>query len=69
MTTDLASRKANWQSKYQTLRNWTVLAAGLSKVEAQEKENEYAKRGNCDSGDGGNDPDQRKSWSVYRFEY
>lgn len=69
MTTDLTTRRAHWQSQYPNLRNWKVLATGLSREEAQKKEDAYAKAGGCVSSGGGNDPDKPKSWSVYRFEY
>lgn len=69
MTTDPAARKSYWQGQHPTMRNWTILASGLSREEAQKKEDDFARFGNCTASGGGNDPDRLKAWSVYRFEY
>ena len=60
MTTDPATRKKYWEGQYPTLRNWKILASGLSREAAQKLEDEMARSGNCTSSGGGNDPDKPK---------
>lgn len=68
MTTDPGERKAYWEARHPTLRNWRIVKSRLTYDEALELEKTTAERGGCEYSPGG----QRKRgrvWSVYRFTY
>lgn len=67
ITTDVARRKREWQNKYPGMYGWAVLARGLTRTAAQERENQEAKARGCISSGGGRDAGG--SWSVYFFRY
>ena len=67
ITTDPQRRKKEWESLYPSLRNWRVVATGLTYDQAQEQEFCYV-RGKGFIGNGG-DYVPGYVWSVYTFEY
>ena len=70
ITTDPEKRKRDWEREHPSLRNWRILASGLTKKEAQNLETRLAKEQGCKNHPGGrNTDDPTKPWSVYRFEY
>ena len=66
ITTDVARRKNEHKAKYPTLKNWNILASGLTRKQAQDLEDKEAAKG-CDASAGGRDAGG--SWSVYKFNY
>ena len=69
MTTDPERRRKEWQARYPSLRHWSILASGLTRTEAQKREEDEAKKRGCTQSGGGDDPDKPKARSVYYFEY
>ncbi len=67
ITTDPERRKAYWESKVYGLTNWRLLKSYRSRAKAQEHEERYAARYNCQASPGGNDAGG--TWHVYRFDY
>ncbi len=67
MSTDPEERKRYWESQYEGFADWEILAEGLSKDAAQEKETELAAQRGCESSPGGEGPDE--GWSVYYFTF
>ena len=67
MTTDPDERKSYWKKEHPTLENWEIVASKLTYDEAQEKENEYRRRGY--EGSPGGPRVQGKVYSVYTFKY
>ena len=74
ITTDPDRRKKEWErelgSKMRS-ETWKILDSGLTKSEAQRKEDELASEKSCQASPGGSDvgDDNEKIWSVYYFEY
>ena len=68
ITTNPSERKRYWESQHSTLRNWRILARGLTKSAAQKLENEEASRLGCTASPGGAGS-ENASWSVYYFQY
>ena len=70
ITTDVETRKSDWEGEYPTMTNWKILAQGLSRDEAQKMEDSFAFAHSCEASPGGNEPDDpNATWSVYRFEF
>ena len=71
MTTNPEQRKTYWESQYSTLKDWQILDGPFSsKVEAQKKETELAKKLGCESHPGGDDADfVGAKWYVYGFNF
>lgn len=70
ITTDPEARKEDWERDCPGFSNWRIIAEGLSRFEAQKKEDEYAKKHDCAASGGGRDPENNQNnWSVYRFDY
>ena len=67
ITTDSRRRRQEWERKYPNLKNWRIIDSGLSYSAAQKKEDEYARRNHCQAHHGGID-NERRNWSVYRFD-
>lgn len=68
MTTDPEERKKQWESKYKSLGNWTILHKCPSKSDAQKKETEEARARRCESSPGGSGP-EHATWYVYYFTH
>ena len=68
ITTNLEERKKYWKRKYPNLQDWRAIDNGLSRLDAQKKEDEYAERHGCESHHGGPKISGKK-YSVYRFNY
>ena len=68
MTTDLQARRSAWRAQYPNLRNWQILASGLTYDEALRVERLEAERRGCESS-GGGPRNNQSNWSVYYFEY
>ncbi len=59
-----------WNGQVHGLTNWKILARGLTKRKAQDKETELSKKYNCVASPGGREPVYAsKNWLVYYFEY
>ncbi|MBD3249456.1 hypothetical protein GF336_05405 [Candidatus Woesearchaeota archaeon] len=70
MTTDLDARKKYWETVYNKIWNWTVSGPYATREEAQKQETFLALLHKCESGPGGDDPDNPlDDWYVYRFQY
>lgn len=68
MTPDENEREVAWRRVFPTLKNWTVLEAGLTYEEACEKEAIYAERFGCEHHCLGRSVPGR-TYIIYRFEY
>ena len=68
ITTNPERRKREWKMRHQNLRNWKIIANGLSYSLAQQKEKKYAQRDGCIANPGGPNNGKR-NWSVYYFNY
>lgn len=70
ITTDLAARKAYWQSQHPTMKDWQILAGPTTRAVAQATETQLAAQNGCKASPGGNEPDNGSSqWYVYGFNY
>lgn len=72
ITTDPESRKEDWERDCPGLKNWRIIAEGLSRSAAQKKEDEYEEEHDCEAYRGGRNPEpenDQNNWSVYRFDY
>ena len=69
MTTNLMERKQHWQNKHPDLWGWEIFGPYNYREDAQEKENELAKKYNCVSHQGGRDPYEIFPWYVYMFYF
>lgn len=68
ITTDLASRKAHWESVHPTLRDWQIMAGPTNRANAQALETQLAREHNCEAHPGGDEPDNALAqWYVYGF--
>ena len=67
ITTDPVRRKQEWEQKG-SVRNWEILASGLTKNQAQDEENRIARERGCEAYPGGLD-NGLSNWCVYYFEY
>ena len=69
ITTDPERRRQEWESKA-NVQNWQIVGQGLTRQQAQNRENEIARQQGCEASPGGNDPDNGSaSWYVYRFDF
>ena len=71
ITTNLERRKKEWKAIHPTLKNWQKLGYPYdTKETAQAAENLAAAMHGCESGSGGDDPDDPNAkWYVYKFDY
>lgn len=66
ITTRLDERKAEWQGKYRSMRNWQAVGPFASREGAQGSED----RQPCEKSGGGADPDTPNAkWYGYRFDF
>ena len=68
ITTNPDRRKQEWQNQRPSLRNWTILEQHRTKTAAQQAENRFARQHGCNSGSGGDGP-ENANWFVYKFDY
>lgn len=69
MTTNPQRRKSEHENDVRNLRNWQIIASGLTREEAAEREQREAQTRGCDRHGGGADPDRPREWSVYYFQH
>lgn len=71
ITTNVESRRLYWKSACPSLSDWQILAGPLAtKAQAQAEETRLAKKYNCDSAPGGDDPNNADAqWYVYGFNH
>ena len=68
ITTAPDRRRAEWQARYATLRNWRILGNYTSRTAAQAAENQLSRQQGCGARAGGDGP-EHATWYVYRFDY
>lgn len=68
MTTRPNERKEEWKRERPTLRNWEILHRVRTRSEAQRLETQEANTRGCNSGEGGDGP-ENGDWRVYYFQY
>ena len=74
MTTNLEERIEYWENRITRkgcrITKWKIIREGLTRSQAQKIENVIAEGFGCESGDGGDNPDDENAkWSVYKFTY
>ena len=65
-TTNIENRKSAWKQQYPRMKNFKIRASGLTKAQAQSKEDQFIKRGY--DGHPGGKPVPGKKYAVYTFD-
>ena len=68
ITHDPEQRKKQWKVKYPKLKNWDIVASGLTHQEAQAMEDDYVDKKGYEGSHGG-EKKQGKVYSVYTFSH
>jgi hypothetical protein len=67
ITTNLDEKKRFWKGKVLGFRDWQVLKVYENMAAAQDFQNWYADKMDCETSPA--DPDKPGDWYVYRFDY
>ena len=69
MTTNPTRRKAEWEAEIPNTTDWTWFGPYNSRKDAQATETLCAALYGCEAYPGGREPENNKSWWVYKFTY